>query len=364
MNHAPRINWHHLHWGYGVRSCKTSQGEQISGSHCSERQEVSERWVGTENGLMLIDSIASEYTLNRIRSASIESLPSDQDLVVQSDYILSIVPPRDALATARRIADACKLSDTATKRESIEDPDGLPSRRKPYYVDLNATSAQLSSEVGSLFADSSSPSSVLCHFLDGGIIGAPPSPNQDGNWKKPSMVISGSVDLPPSFGKLAETLNMKLVSPRIGAASTLKLSFAALTKGFTALSILSFSTVQRESLLPELLEHLEEYSPPIASIAGKGVIGMAPKAYRWVDEMRGIGETLDTEGCWDGLGENVYGSFAEVYRKIAEETVLGEERVGNRERGTTVEDVADIIASGNTRKTSGGGEDSKTSKEG
>lgn len=299
-------------------------------------------------------SISSEYTLNRIRSASIESLQSDLDLVVQSDYIFSIVPPRDTLATARRIADACKLPDTATKREGLEDPDGLPSRRKPYYVDLNATSPRQASEVGSLFTDSSSTPSELCHYLDGGIIGEPPKQDEDGNWTRPSLVVSGSVELPPSFPELAKALNMKLVSPRIGAASTLKLSFAALTKGLTALSIMSFSTVQQESLLPELLAHLEEHSPLMAALAPKGVIGMAPKAYRWEDEMRGIGETIDEQGYWDGLGGNVYGTFAEVYRKIAEETILGEERVGNRVRGTTIEDAADIIASGNSRIKSGG----------
>lgn len=284
---------------------------------------------------------SSEDTRARIRAASIESLSSDQDLVIQSDYIFSIVPPRDALATAKRIAQTCKLSDTATKREGIEDPDEQRTRRRPYYVDLNAIAPRLSSEIGSLFADRPDNScSALCHFLDGGIIGAPPSQNpQDGNWKKPSLVISGSVDFPPSFSLLAETLNMKLVSPKIGAASTLKLSFAALTKGLTALSILSFSTAENESLLPELLRHLEEYSPSIAGAAKRGVTGMPPKAYRWVEEMRGIGEAMDGQGHWDGLGRNVYGSFAEIYRGIAEDTVLGEES------GETAKETVEVIAS-------------------
>ena len=307
----------------------------------------------------------SEDTLARIHSASIEALPSDEELAILSDYILSIVPPRDALTTARRVARACKLSSTRAKRQDIEDTDGLEARRHPYYVDLNAISGRLSAEVGSLFVETpsespssvSGPVSVVCNYLDGGIIGPPPSnistttttssssgtSSDYGSWKKPSLVISGDVELPATFPRLADILNMKLVSSRIGAASTLKLSFAALTKGLTALSILSFSTAQQESLLPELLQHLEEYAPSIASVAGKGVIGMAPKAYRWVDEMRSIGEAFDTEGCWDGIGAEVYDSFAEVYRTMAEDTALGGEKVGKRTRGTTVEDAAEII---------------------
>lgn len=288
---------------------------------------------------------SSQDTLDRIRSAAIEDLPSDQDLVVQSDYILSIVPPRDALATARRIADACQLPDTTAKRAERLGSGSDGATATPYFFDLNATSPRLAREIASLFSRSPSDGQILCHFLDGGIIGGPPV--QDAatqTWKKPSLVLSGSVDLPPTFASLAETLNMKLVSSKIGSASTLKLTFAALTKGLTALSILSFSTAQAEDVLPELLQHLDKYSPHTAALSRKGVTGMPPKAYRWVEEMRGIGEAFDTEGHWQGLGGSVYDAFAEVYRTVAEETILGEERIGKRRRGTTAEDVAEILA--------------------
>ncbi|KAJ5774235.1 Dehydrogenase multihelical [Penicillium paradoxum] len=289
----------------------------------------------------------SEHTLARIQSAGIETLPSDQELVIQADYVLSIVPPRNAVATAQRIAEAYALPSTGSLRAAIEDIDGRAHRSKLYFLELNAVSARLVSEMAAQFDEPTTPTDHArrCHILDGGIIGAPPSQStQDGSWKKPSVVLSGSVDLPPAFAKLADVLNMKLVSPRIGAASTLKLSFAALTKGLTALSILSFSTAQKESMLPELLSLLEEYSPRTAALATNGIIGMSPKAYRWEGEMREIGEAFDTEGEWNGVGADVYGGLAEIYRTVAEDTILGEERVGNRIRGRTVDDAAQIIA--------------------
>ncbi|KAJ5093190.1 Dehydrogenase multihelical [Penicillium angulare] len=314
----------------------------------------------------------SEHTLARITAAEIEALPSDQELVIQADYILSIVPPRDALAIAERISGAYKQPDTATSREALEDVNGRPSRSPLYFLELNATPGRLAEEMAELFvmditnattSCSTEASTQPCHFLDGGIIGGPPSRNTpDGKWKKPSIVLSGSVDLLPSstststtstWAPLAEVLNMKLVSERIGAASTLKLSFAALTKGLTALSIMSFSTAARESLLPELLEHLQQYSPHTAALAQSGIIGMSPKAYRWVDEMRGIGEAFDREGGWDGVGSSVYGGFAEIYRGVAEDTILGQERVEARQRGTSVEDAATIIAQRQDRNRAG-----------
>lgn len=256
------------------------------------------------------------------------------------------MPPRNARATAERIAGAWSQPDTLSKREALEDVNGQPSRSPLYYVELNATPARLAEELAELFDDptTTTPGSMSrCHFLDGGIIGGPPSQISDGKWKKPSVVLSGAVDLPSTWASLAETLNATLVSPRIGAASTLKLSFAALTKGLTALSILSVSTAQKEGLLSELLGHLDQYSPHTAALARSGVVGMSPKAYRWVDEMHGIGEAIDREGEWDGVGSQVYGGFAEIYRTVAEDTILGQERVEARARGTSVEDAAAIV---------------------
>lgn len=289
----------------------------------------------------------SEDTLTRIRAAAIEALPSDYDLVVQADYILSIVPPRNALATAERIAEASLQPETQSQRQLLEDVNGHPSRSPLYFLELNATPAQSAEETAALFHPNETKArSSVPIFLDGGIIGAPPTQRPDGSWTKPSVVISGPVENPPpaTFTELADALNVKLVSGRIGAASTLKLTFAALTKGLTALAILSFSTAEREAVLPELLAHLEEYSPAMAGLARAGVVGMSPKAYRWEEEMRGIGEMLEREGGWEGVGGRVYGGIAEVYRTVAEETILGQERVGRRERGTSAEDVAQILA--------------------
>jgi 3-hydroxyisobutyrate dehydrogenase-like beta-hydroxyacid dehydrogenase len=309
----------------------------------------------------------SEHTLARINSAGIETLPSDDDLVIEADYILSIVPPKNAAATAQRIATAYAYTSRESQTDQTNREGSRPKRTDLYYLELNAVPARMAAEMASLFFDAreipdnanrlEKPDNLdqsgkcgQCHFLDGGIIGGPPQSTQDGAWTKPSVVLSGAVDidLAPAFEALAEVLNLRLVSTQIGAAKTLKLSFSALTKGLTALSIMSFSTAQTASMLPQLLALLEEHSPRTAALATHGVIGMSPKAYRWEDEMRGIGETLESVGGWD-VGGSVYGGIAEVYRTIAEDTVLGQERVGHRVHGVTVDDAARIIASRDTR---------------
>lgn len=80
---------------------------------------------------------------------------------------------------------------------------------------------------------------------------------------------------------------------------------------------------------------------------------MPPKAYRWIDEMKEIGDTFSKSG---GLkcGDEVMAGIAEVYRVVSEETVLGSERVGKRKRGTTVEDLVGAVEEGIQKKRGGG----------
>ncbi|KAJ5103254.1 Dehydrogenase multihelical [Penicillium argentinense] len=269
--------------------------------------------------VVIVGEGRSEDTLARIRAVAIEALPTDQDLVIQVDYILSIVPPRNALDTATRIAGVCRQPETESRRRSLTDINGHASRSPLNFLDLNTRPSRLAEETRALFADPTTATSgtVRCHFLDGGIIGGPPAQQADGTWKRPSVVVSGVVgegrQAPHTFAPLAAVLKVKIATERIGAAPTLKFSFAALCRSGKR----SHGAVDPVLLhgsaggaAAGTLAHLDEYSPATAALSRSGVVGMSPKAYRW-EEMRGIGVTLDREGGWDGVGERVYGVIAE-----------------------------------------------------
>lgn len=128
----------------------------------------------------------SDDTYARAAAGKVELLPDDTALVSAADYILSIVPPRDAYPTAKRIADAMKALSTASK--------------PLYYLDLNAISPRSAREIGDLFKDVQS-----LRFIDGGIIGGAPRqkgdqtaktavsarPDSDKEWAVPSVPVSG-----------------------------------------------------------------------------------------------------------------------------------------------------------------------------
>ncbi|EXJ76411.1 uncharacterized protein A1O5_00919 [Cladophialophora psammophila CBS 110553] len=346
-----------------------------------------------------LPSLSSQHTLDRIKASQITTLESDEQLVAEADIILSIVPPRDAIATARRALEACR-SQTAIKRRSERRGTTAVSQAPSLtYIDLNAISPKTARSIAAMFSTPMTPASprrlsisrtftfhprresepelepISIDFLDGGIIGGPPSLRQDQSWKKPSVIISGPKHaelLTPAF---VDLLNIKILGPKIGTASALKSCFASLTKGMTALSILSFTTAHTCGVLKELQAHLQEFSPQLLAFAQGGLVSMPPKAYRWVEEMRQINETFSEEGGFTNAvlssnggshdhqtpnstivpsnGKHVSGVFegiAEIYNLVANDTVLGDERVERRKRGTNPEDVAECVRDGIARK--------------
>ncbi|RMZ92405.1 hypothetical protein DV736_g359, partial [Chaetothyriales sp. CBS 134916] len=331
----------------------------------------------------------SQTTISRISSASIKGYDMDADFVGNSDIILSIVPPRDAVATAKRVAKAAQDDGALDARSARK-----ASAERLLYIDMNAISpvtsrriAQVLTQTGagskdrsnseeqediqrprrlslrqrlSSFANSQSlsPTSTISDvplprppipisYLDGGIIGGPPylppkattttgGSSTNSSWILPSLIVSG----PPTTTdtllprSLQTILNATIVSPTIGHASTLKCSFASLTKGLTAIAILSFTTAQSQSpsILPHLLNHLERYAPAQHKFLQSSLPKMPHKAYRWIDEMREIGQTFSAPvdeqggGFSNEAGKRLFDAVAEVYRVVSEDTELGDRK--------------------------------------
>ncbi|KAH9838208.1 hypothetical protein Tdes44962_MAKER08212 [Teratosphaeria destructans] len=276
----------------------------------------------------------SQATQDRASKNGIDLLPNDIELARAADYILSIVPPRDSLATAQRIAKAA--SETS-----------LQQRRPLYYLDLNAISPRSAREIGDLFG----PSAASIRYIDGGIIGGPPKLKGDGTWSRPSVPVSGPHRLehaPVSGQHLAHTLNIRHIDETIGSATGLKMCFASLSKGFTALAIQSLTTAHSLGVGEELLFELEARNPG-ARKQVESVTNMAPKAYRWVREMEEIAETFEADGGFESE-ESIFRPIAKVYELVANGTELGLEKTEERKRGKTTEDVALLMSEGIARR--------------
>ncbi|MBW8856897.1 MAG: NAD(P)-dependent oxidoreductase, partial [Bradyrhizobium sp.] len=232
-----------------------------------------------ERGLRVVTSLAgrSEESAKRAKAAGMVAV-SDQELA-RADYFLSILPPSDALALAEKMAELIG-----------------PSNHKPIYVDCNAVSPPTKIEIGHVITKAGSP------FVDAGIVGGPPKAGYDG----PGIYASG----PDAgrFGSLTEFgLVVHVMNGPIGAASAMKMSYAGLTKGLTALGAMMILAAKRGGVADSLRAEFERSQPALLGWLQRQIPAMYSKAYRFVGEMEEIsdyvGEDVSAEEMFDAFAD-------------------------------------------------------------
>jgi len=239
-----------------------------------------------ERGATVITSLAGRSAASAARAEKAGAVPvaTDDEFVAQSDFILSIVPPGDAVVLAQRLAPAIKRAG-----------------RKTIYVDCNAVSPQTAERIGGVLDGSG------CIYVDAGIIGPPPGPNS-------RTIFYASGPGAKDFEKLADHgLPIRVMNGPNGAASAMKLSYAGITKGCTAIGSAMMLGATRGGTADSLLQELSESQPMLLNWMRGFVSRMPPKAYRWVAEMEEI--ALFQED--DPAARDMYLGIARFYQQIA-----------------------------------------------
>ena len=237
-----------------------------------------------KHGLHVITSLAgrSEASAKRAKAAGMVAV-SDQECV-QADFFLAICPPSDALALAEKMAALI-----------------APSKKKPIYVDCNAVSPPTKVAIGNAILKAGSP------FVDVGIIGLPPKEGY-------SPFLHASGPDAAKFGALNDFgIKVNVIEGPIGAASALKMSYAGITKGITAVGSMMMLAATRAGVADRLRGELERSHPAFITNFQRAVPDMFDKAYRFVGEME---EIADFAGE-DKPARQIYQAIAEFYTRIA-----------------------------------------------
>jgi putative dehydrogenase len=238
-----------------------------------------------ENGLKVLTSLTgrSADTLARAKKHGLTAA-SDEEIAA-ADFILSILPPGDAVALAQRFAGALTASNS-----------------KPVFVDCNAVSPPTVERIATVIAPTGSP------FVDAGIIGAPPKPGDAG----PRFYASGPEA--QRFARLKEFgLDVRLLGGPMTAASAMKMSYAGITKGTQALGAVMLLAATRGGTADALLAELQSSQPQMLAWLKRSLALMPPKAYRWVAEMHEIADFVGE----DPAGHELYVGAAHFYEQIA-----------------------------------------------
>jgi 3-hydroxyisobutyrate dehydrogenase-like beta-hydroxyacid dehydrogenase len=215
--------------------------------------------------------------------------------IAASDFILSILPPGDAVALAQRFAPALTASNS-----------------KPVFVDCNAVSPRTVDRIAVAVAPTGAP------FVDAGIIGAPPKPGDAG----PRFYASG--EAAPRFARLKEFgLDVRVLGGPMSAASALKMSYAGITKGTQALAAAMLLAATRGGTADDLFAELQGSQPQMLAWLKRSLSQMPPKAYRWVAEMHEIADFVGE----DPSAHELYVGAAHFYEQIAADFAADKSKV-------------------------------------
>jgi putative dehydrogenase len=239
-----------------------------------------------ERGATVLTQLMGRSAASASRGERAGAIPvaTDDEFTRQSDFILSIVPPGDAVALAERLAPAIKRA-----------------KRNIVYVDCNAVSPQTAERIGDALKDTG------CIYVDAGIIGPPPSDTA-------RTIFYASGPGAKDFARLAERgLQIRQMDGPNGAASAMKLSYAGITKGCTAIGSAMMLGSTRGGTADALLQELSESQPMLLNWMRGFVSRMPPKAYRWVAEMEEIAQFQED----DPAARDMYLGIARFYEQIA-----------------------------------------------
>lgn len=235
--------------------------------------------VASGNHVVWVSEDRSDASIARAERAGLEDVHWLNGLVNQSDVILSICPPHAATEVAEEVRNL--------GYEGV-------------YVDANAVSPDTVRAIASVVEG------VGARFVDGGIIGGPP-------WEPgvARLFLSG-----PEAGRVARhlqkgPLEVIVLDAPIGAASALKMAYAAWTKGTSALLANIEALAIREGVLDALEQEWAGGRERLNERAA-GLGGAAAKAWRWVGEMEEIASTFEAAGLPGGF----HHAAAEVYRRL------------------------------------------------
>ncbi|MEM7024710.1 MAG: DUF1932 domain-containing protein [Pseudomonadota bacterium] len=265
------------------------------------------------NGLRVITCLVgrSARTRGLAEKAGIEPVADDAALIHEANLLLSILVPAQAFQLARRIADALERT-----------PSSL------VYVDCNAVAPQTARRIGELVEASGAS------FVDAGIIGPPPKPGAR------TVIYASGANVNALSPLRDHGLDIREVSARPGDASALKMCYAAMTKGTTAVMSELAIAADRLGIAGALHEELAQSQSAAAARMERAVPDMVPKAHRWVGEMEEIAKTF--EHC--GLTPDIFLGAAALYGMVADTPLGKTDQEAWRGKDRSLEDVIKLLA--------------------
>jgi 3-hydroxyisobutyrate dehydrogenase-like beta-hydroxyacid dehydrogenase len=223
----------------------------------------------------------STQSQKRAKESQLLDASSVKELCQKCSVILSVCPPHAAEDMAEEIVSHGFA--------------GL-------YVDANAIAPQRTLRIEQILKKTNA------NLVDGGIIGGPA-------WGpgKTFLHLSGARAEEVANLLATDVLNTNVLSAQAGDASSLKMCFAAYTKGSTALVCAIVASAKNLGVRDALFAQWSQGNSDMASKSQEQIRNVTNKAWRFSGEMREISSTFVEAGMPGGFHE----AAAAIYERIA-----------------------------------------------
>ncbi|MEL6374035.1 MAG: NAD(P)-binding domain-containing protein [Pseudomonadota bacterium] len=241
----------------------------------------------------------SERTQARAADAGAQDHGTLARLVETCTTFISLVPADQAEPLGERIAQALRNRTAPSPFTYIDANSMVPTRTARVAATVQAAGAT---------------------FIDGGIIGPPPSASAT-----PRLYLSGPGR--EAYAALqTPQLTVTLLGESLTQATELKILYASYNKGAVALMSTIMAAVQRADLMEEFLNEAT-HSPSLAASTLGQAPGVGAKAARWAIEMRDCAaalEDLEQTGAFHEAAARVYEDLAATLGEKGQEAQTAE----------------------------------------
>jgi len=252
----------------------------------------------------------SQRTKDLAELAGIADVPTLNDMVAQSQIILSISVSEMVPSICQQLASAIKATNTNV-----------------LFAECNAISPQLSRQMEPIITEAGG------RYIDASIVGGPPL-----NGSSPRFYASG--DNTAEFERLANFgLDVRTAGTEVGQASGIKMCYAAMTKGSSALYSELLMAAEMMGLLDFVKAEFQSSQPAVLQRMERGLPGVPAKARRWVSEMEEIKNTFEHLG----LTPHLFQGVADMYRMIGS-TSMGDETPQTQDGDRSLEETIRLMA--------------------
>ena len=248
----------------------------------------------------------SRATTGRALAAELTGV-SFSRLIAKSSVILSICPPHAALDVARQVAAAGYTG---------------------CYVDANAISVATAEQVAGIVTAAGAA------YVDGGIIGQPPE--VAGHTR---LYLSG-----PRADEVRVLFNRSRLDARVAegplyAASTVKMAYAAWTKGSSALLLAARALARAGGVERTLLAEWSLSQKALGQQSEGAAGAAAAKGWRWVAEMEEIAASMAAAGLPSGFHE----AAADIYDRASRAETPATRRPAATEPPSTLDSIMSAL---------------------